>query len=94
MVDDLEEAHSGGCGPDFVHDGGPAFGGVAFDDSGEVDGWDLGLTSGTVSEIGTGLGRENEERREGADARVDEAFYSDLGFVELLDRFGSIVRLR
>ena len=59
----------------------------------EVDCGDDEVASGFGSgfELGENIGWVNEERRDGGNAGVDKAFNSDLGFVELLYFFHSVV---
>ena len=59
----------------------------------EVDCGDdeLGSGFGSGFELGQNIGWVNEETRDGGYAGVDKAFNSDLGFVELLYFFHSVV---
>ena len=59
----------------------------------EVDCGDdeVGSDFGSGFELGQNIGWVNEETRDGGYAGVDKAFNSDLGFVELLYFFHSVV---
>ncbi len=58
----------------------------------EIDGWDeIGSGNWGGFELGQDLRRVNEETWDCGDAGVEKAFYSELGFVELLNSFHSVV---
>lgn len=91
VVDNLEESGAGRGASDLVNNERAAMTRV---DPGEVNGRDevrCGSGFGAGFEVGEDIRRVNEEARDCGDAGVDEAFDSNLGIVELLHLFGSVI---
>ena len=88
MIDNLEKSETGGGASDLVNNKGA----VRRVNAREVDGWDE-IEAGNWGgfELGQDLRRVNEEAWDCGDAGVEKAFYSELGFVELLNSFHSVV---
>ena len=88
MIDNLEKSETGGGASDLVNNKGA----TRRVNAREIDGWDeIGSGNWGGFELGQDLRRVNEEAWDCGDAGVEKAFYSELGFVELLNSFHSVV---